>query len=290
MSDFTLKIKRQTEILCFAMEPEKSRRKTVDDLSVYFNVEPLTINRDLKDLRFDGIDISSRKKYGVSYYNGLDEKKAGQYILSYSALNFPAPAVEKATALLVKKAGNDALRLFITLSQCIELGFRVKIIYEKTAGERDERIIEPVSLFVNDGQWRLIANEKGKHKQYLLIKMKGAEQTTIKCEQPAAEAGNLLKNAWGSWLGSDVYTVRIRFDAERAGFIKPKLWIDNQQIEEQPNGSVIFTAQVNSLREISSWILGWGKGCEVLDPPELKELVIRLAEETLENYGIRQNP
>lgn len=279
-----MKIKRQTEILGFAMDPEENRRKSVEDLSVYFDVEPLTINRDLKDLRVDGIDISSRKNKGVLYYGGLDENKTRQYILSYSALNFPAPAVEKATSLLVKKYGQDALRLFVTLHQCIGLGFRAKIIYEKTAGNEDERIIEPVSLYVNDGQWRLLGYENGKQKQYLLIKMKSAGQTTIKCEKPAAEAGHLLKNAWGTWLGSDVFKVRIKFDAERAAFIKPKLWIDNQQIEDQPDGSVIFNAEVNSLREISSWILGWGRGCEVIDPPELKEMVIRLAKETLENY------
>lgn len=287
MSDFSMKIKRQTEILCFAMDTEESRRKTVEDLSVYFDVEPLTINRDLKDLRFDGIDISSRKKHGVSYFRGLDEKKTCQYILSYSALNFPAPAVEKATSLLVKKFGPDALRLFINLRQCIEQGLCAKIIYEKTAGEAVERIIGPVSLFVNDGQWRLLAGEDGKYKQYLLIKMMQADQTSIRGEARSADAGDLLKNAWGSWLGSDIYNVRIRFDAERASLLKPKLWIDNQQIQEQPDGSIIFSADVNSLREISSWILGWGKGCEVIEPPELKELVIRLAKETLENYAVR---
>lgn len=290
MSDFSLKIKRQTEILGFAMDPDESRRKSVEDLSVFFNVEPLTINRDLKELRFDGIDISSRKNKGVSYYGGLDEKKTGQYILSYSALNFPAPAVERATSLLVKKMGTDALSLFVTLRQCIVQGYCAKIIYEKTAGKEDERIIEPVSLYVNDSQWRLLANENGKDKQYLLIKMRNAEQTSRKCKPREGEARDLFKNAWGSWIGTDVYKVRIRFDAERAELIKPKLMNYTQEIEDQPDGSVVFSTEVNSLREISSWILGWGRGCEVLEPPELKELVIRLAKETLTNYGPDQKP
>ena len=61
--------------------------------------------------------------------------------------------------------------------------------------------------------------------------------------------------------------------------------------ESQSTARLIFEAEVDGLRELSSWILGYGEHVEVLAPGELRELVrqraaavIRLAE-ALDNTG-----
>ncbi|MCK6613958.1 MAG: WYL domain-containing transcriptional regulator [Ignavibacteriaceae bacterium] len=290
MSDLAKKISRRAEILSFAMDPDKKNLKSVPALCDYYGVEPVTINRSLRELRDEGIQISARKKLGVKYYSGLDEEKAKKLIIEYASFNLPAPSVVKATNLLVKRHGVEGLRHFVFLAHCLEERYCVKFLYEKKVGDETERMVEPTALYVNDGQWRLSAKENGRTKQFLLDKIRNVECTTLPAISPRQSPENLLKEAWGSWVSSLRFTVRIRFDKERAQYIKTRLFIENQKIEEQPDGSVIFSATVNDLNEISNWILGWGRGCEVLNPLQLRELVIRLAEETLENYTDKKPP
>ncbi|MBM4373329.1 MAG: WYL domain-containing protein, partial [Deltaproteobacteria bacterium] len=44
-----------------------------------------------------------------------------------------------------------------------------------------------------------------------------------------------------------------------------------------------FTA--NHLFEVTRWVLSWGAGAEVLDPPELREQVRKEHETALERYA-----
>lgn len=284
MTDLAKKIYRQTIILGLAMNPDAERFSSVQDFCDLFGVEALTINRDLKDLRFAGISIGSRNRLGIKYDAGLDEQKVHLYISTFSALKLRNPAADKATALAVKKHGVNALYIFVTLQHCIENKICVEIEYEKSGGEISKRVIEPIDLFVNEGQWRVVAQEKGKKKQYLLVKIHSISATGKTFMSESNAQSELLKNAWGSWMGEDEFLVKLHFDKERAAYIRPKQLIENQRIEEQPDGTLIFSATVNSLREIGTWVLGWGRGCKVLEPVELRDLVIRLARETLKQY------
>ena len=47
-------------------------------------------------------------------------------------------------------------------------------------------------------------------------------------------------------------------------------WHPSQELEDQPDGSLLWRGQVAGMREIKIWILGWGADAEVLEPPELR--------------------
>lgn len=288
MSDLAKKMSRQTIILGLAMRPENEHGCTQEDLIDLFGVESATIQRDLKDLRFEGIIIGSRRRKGIRYEAGLDEQQALRYISTFAGLTLRHPSVDKATALTVQRHGVKALYMFVALQQSIEQKLRIHIEYEKSARDIKKRIVEPVDLFVNEGQWRLLARENSVVKQYLLVKILSITETTESFRPADGDELSLFKNSWGSWMGPEEYNVKLHFDLERSAYIRPKRLIENQRIEEQPDGTVIFTATVNSLREIGTWVLGWGRGCTVLEPPALKDLVIRLATETLAQY--KQKP
>jgi predicted DNA-binding transcriptional regulator YafY len=61
--------------------------------------------------------------------------------------------------------------------------------------------------------------------------------------------------------------------------------IETQSLNESPDGTVVFEATVNSLVEVASWVATKGAGVEVLEPVQLRDMVIALARGTLENYG-----
>jgi predicted DNA-binding transcriptional regulator YafY len=65
----------------------------------------------------------------------------------------------------------------------------------------------------------------------------------------------------------------IWFDARTAPYIRERRWHPTQQIEEHPDGDLTLRVVVRGLNEVKRWVLFYGKGAKVLEPPELVEMV-----------------
>jgi predicted DNA-binding transcriptional regulator YafY len=87
-----------------------------------------------------------------------------------------------------------------------------------------------------------------------------------------ATARELLK-AWDVIADEEPVRVVIRFSPAVAKRAAETRWHPSQELEHQPDGSLIWRGQVAGLREIKIWILGWGADAEVLEPPELRAAV-----------------
>ena len=68
---------------------------------------------------------------------------------------------------------------------------------------------------------------------------------------------------------------------------KESRWHPSQQIEEQPDGSLFWRAQVAEPQEMLPWIRGWGAECEVVEPAELREMMEGEARRLAEIYDWR---
>ncbi len=55
--------------------------------------------------------------------------------------------------------------------------------------------------------------------------------------------------------------------------IKERQWHASQEIIEQPDGSIIFTAETADLHDVRIWVLSWGAKARVLEPESLKEMI-----------------
>ena len=67
--------------------------------------------------------------------------------------------------------------------------------------------------------------------------------------------------------------VRIRFDARLALQIEERVWHPSQKLERLPGGALELVLEVGGLAEVQSWVLSFGAGAEVLEPPELRAAV-----------------
>ncbi len=80
-------------------------------------------------------------------------------------------------------------------------------------------------------------------------------------------------NAWLMIRGDERFHVRIRFLPKVAGNVDEVLWHKTQQTLYEEDGSLLFEVDVDGIEEISWWVLGYGDQAEVLEPPELRELI-----------------
>ena len=85
-----------------------------------------------------------------------------------------------------------------------------------------------------------------------------------------------LQDSFGIYQGPPV-TVKIRFFKSVAGYVRERIWHSSQQLSDQADGSLLFTATVAGIEEISHWVLRWGAGAQVLAPDELRQTVSRHA-------------
>ena len=92
-----------------------------------------------------------------------------------------------------------------------------------------------------------------------------------------------LQDSFGIYQGPPV-TVKIRFLKSVAGYIRERIWHPSQHLSDQVDGSLIFTATVAGIEEISHWVLRWGAGAQVLAPGDLRQTVSRHAAAMVSHY------
>lgn len=94
-------------------------------------------------------------------------------------------------------------------------------------------------------------------------------------------------DAWRFIRGPRTHRVVVRF-SERVGTnVAEVRWHKTQQTRVFPDGSAELEFRVAGLTEIIWWILGYGAEAEVLEPPELREMVAEHARRVLERF---ENP
>jgi len=79
--------------------------------------------------------------------------------------------------------------------------------------------------------------------------------------------------------------VVLKFHPRVAHRVRETRWHRSEQVEEQPDGSLLWRARVAEVQEMLPWIRGWGADCEVLEPQELREMLMGEAKAMAELYG-----
>ncbi|MBU2445108.1 MAG: transcriptional regulator [Bacteroidetes bacterium] len=284
MSEYKKKIKRQLEIIGNAISSKNSY--STFDLADKFAVEELTIKRDLREIRSQGIDIHSSKKKGISILSKISEGKLKELILEYISFSYSESFHDKATSLLIKKHGVKSLSLIIQIQEAIELSKALAINYHSKADVlKKDVLINPIRIFQSGNDWRILAINDDIMKQYILSKIEAVKLTTKSFTPISNEKiDSMFRFSLRSWVGQEHYDIKIKFSKKWADFIKEREYIETQKITDCGDGSIIYEATVNSLAEAATWVISFGQGVRVLEPLELKKEVIRLAKEVISNY------
>jgi len=95
-----------------------------------------------------------------------------------------------------------------------------------------------------------------------------------------------LADAWGIWYTeAEPVEVVLRFHPRVAHRVRETQWHRSEQVEEQPDGSLLWRAWVAEPQEMVPWIRGWGGDVEVLEPPELRDRMTGEARRLAEAYS-----
>lgn len=134
--------------------------------------------------------------------------------------------------------------------------------------------------------WYLAARQGDLIKTYHLNNVQDVHETS---EQFAYPEGFSLKGwfgpRWGMEYG-DLIRVKVRFlnRSQSVAKVRKDVAHRSSEITTYEDGSILFQDDIIGVNEFITWVLGFGSAAEILEPVELRELMLKRVRETLGNY------
>jgi predicted DNA-binding transcriptional regulator YafY len=148
------------------------------------------------------------------------------------------------------------------------------------------RQIAPYQIWYFDETFYLIGHcyQRKEVRLFAIDRIEQIEVSDSHFEPPQGfDAEQFMHASFGVFRGQSE-NVKIRFSQQAAGYVAEKMWHPTQKLTPQPDGSLIFNAQVAGIDEIKMWILKWGAGAQVLAPESLRQAVALEAQAMLKQY------
>lgn len=201
--------------------------------------------------------------------SGLDLEEEGTYRYIKGELT-PLKPIQGMTFPLIENAIRKARRL--------------RIIFNGR-----ELRIDPLGIvyYSRLRSWYLVARQGEVIKTYHLNNVQEVSETSEPYVYPE---GFSLKEwfgpRWGMEYG-DLLRVRVRFLNRSQTFAKVRKDAAhrNSKLTILEDGSMLFQDEIIGVNEFITWVLGFGSAAEILEPMELRKLILKRIRETLSNYA-----
>jgi predicted DNA-binding transcriptional regulator YafY len=167
------------------------------------------------------------------------------------------------------------------LHQACEESRVVRIRYQSASSQTEKSYrLNPYVIVIYSHSLYFIGDSEGRIRTFKVDRVSDVELLEDHFERPEDfEAGGFLEHSFGVWQrGEKPFTVRVRFTAEAAKYAAEKRWFQHQTLEEQPDGSVILSAEISDTTAIRGWLCSFRGAAQVLEPQSLIDEVIADAE------------
>lgn len=147
--------------------------------------------------------------------------------------------------------------------------------------------LHPYRLCLVKQAWYLIARPVGEDapRTYRVARFRTLRMTDTNADVPEDfDLKGYFGNAWAVYRGDRSFNVEIQFTKEAASTVTEGIWHHTQKVHKRKDGSVTLTFQVDGLNEIVRWVLGWGNRAKVIQPPELRDIVVGQLQQSIEAY------
>lgn len=180
-----------------------------------------------------------------------------------------------------------------TVVAAVQRDTRLRLSYRSRGATNPKlRTVDPWGLVLAGATWYLIAAHRGTPHTYRVDRMERAVELDEPTRRPA---GLDLLAVWhdlrAAWQDRPTQTVRLRVTRAQRDLALRNLemvLMGEPQVSDDGEGHSLIIAEVSTLRGVVGVLLGFGSWVEALEPVELRELMVSVAEETREMY--RQPP
>jgi len=99
---------------------------------------------------------------------------------------------------------------------------------------------------------------------------------------------DILRNAWSIVMGEETIRVVLRFSPQVKRRVLETRWHLSQETMDDPDkpGWLRWQVDVADTLDLLPWVRGWGADCEVMEPKELREALVREVRRLAEVYKV----
>lgn len=159
--------------------------------------------------------------------------------------------------------------------------------YTGYSGVESDREIEVYHIRNYHGDWYIIGYcHKGKQiKIFAVSRIRKAKLTNRYFDVPEEfDVKEYFKGSFGIYESKKNYKIKLKIMNESVRYIQEKEWHRSQKIRKMKDGTIVMELKLNSLAEIFVWVLALGADCEVMEPEELREMVVEECRKSILNY------
>lgn len=163
---------------------------------------------------------------------------------------------------------------------------KVRIIYHSFGQDEDTiRIIRPYELLINDGALNVVGycELRNDLRDFRVSRIKAITMLEDTFEVPKEYYLKRARNKFIHLSGNLLEQIIISFEGKTAKYIKEYESDLADEIIETENG-ITFIRNTAITEELIRWIMQFGSGAKVLNPPQLKDIIKKELEKNLEQY------
>ena len=185
-------------------------------------------------------------------------------------------------------AADEDVSWLSTLQEAIWEERKVALTYQRGDGEMVERTVDPLGLVAKGNVWYLIAGVDGEFRTYRVSRVQRVRIGDEPCTRPD---GFDLVEHWEQTTAQFLarlprYRMTLRIEAALVPWVR-SIWRYARIEREEPadaQGWQVISVLVETEAEALAYVLGCGASAEVLEPPELRQLVIERVAQILSFY------
>lgn len=284
----------QMQIPLYSEKPDNEREKRWLLVPSYVKKLPNLTVPNLGLTYAEGICLYLLKRDDPVYKGTMIEKWMDSVFGKLSML-FPdemRPAMDRIRKLKVTKgiASKSYENHENTLRRIVEAILNqetVSITYDNYSRNRLDRLkVNPLHIFEDSGGIYLIAakHETGDIRFLAVERVREISLTGCEYDYPENfDPEHFLNKTFGI-IDDGKVSVKIRFSAAQARYVSERVWVENQTVEENPDGSVTLSFCTSGRRDLKKWVLSWGKDAVLLEPEDMAGEITRELEKMMAMY------
>ncbi|MDJ0836993.1 MAG: WYL domain-containing protein [Acidobacteriota bacterium] len=168
----------------------------------------------------------------------------------------------------------------------------IEIRYNRGSGAPDKtHCLKPLSMLMfKRGLYLVGRKPKNSEELTLTFAVERIKEVAILEESFAYpqdyEPESRFRNQFGMVQSGEPKRVLLHFHKQVAPNVGSRQWHHSQQVDTREDGSLNLTLELDLGEELLSWILGYGHYVTVMEPPELRAMVIDRLKQALDRYNV----
>ncbi len=179
-------------------------------------------------------------------------------------------------------------KLFTDINKACDAHKQVEFTYfAASKGETTSRQVDPQILLHDRGAWYLVAycHARKALRMFALHRMRDYKILDATFEPMTRDVINKwMDAAFQLEHGEREHNVTVQFAPHAARYIRERVWHPQQILKDSPDGSCTLSFPASSLEEVLRWLGQYGSDALVLEPEELRVMLVESLNATLAKY------